>query len=192
MNEIEKGQLAATTIQCFSEADGCLSNFPGLLKRVIEERVWEHRVHRGREYRLPNLHALITLKPLDGWGEDPKKIEAVIKDDPEALALFREAMTGEPHVHKPAPESDNVTITPERGNARAYTVSRLKRERPDLFDRVVNGELSANAAAIEAGWRKKPEPLEVAKKAIERLPIEEKNALLIWLEEDLARSTASK
>ena len=29
-----------------------------------------------------------------------------------------------------------------------YTLSRLKRERPDLFDRVAAKELSANAAAI--------------------------------------------
>lgn len=53
---------------------------------------------------------------------------------------------------------DNVTSTPdpkpERGNAALYTVRRLKRDRPDLAERVIAGELSPNAAAIEAGIRR--------------------------------------
>ena len=43
--------------------------------------------------------------------------------------------------------SNNVTNDlVGRGNSKAYTVSRLKRDRPDLFERVVAGELSANKA----------------------------------------------
>jgi hypothetical protein len=34
-------------------------------------------------------------------------------------------------------------------------LARLDRDNPDLAARVRAGELSANAAAIEAGWRKK-------------------------------------
>jgi hypothetical protein len=68
------------------------------------------------------------------------------------LAMWREEMTNEPHKH--LDEGDNVTIKPERGNGKSYTVSRLKRESPELFAQVVAGELSANAAAIKAGWRK--------------------------------------
>ena len=37
-----------------------------------------------------------------------------------------------------------------------YIHKRLKRDRPDLLERVVSGELSANAAAVEAGFRKRP------------------------------------
>lgn len=40
------------------------------------------------------------------------------------------------------------------GTARHYTVGRLRRDRPDLADRVERRELSANAAAIEAGFRR--------------------------------------
>ncbi len=40
--------------------------------------------------------------------------------------------------------SDNITnALPERGNSKAYTVSRLKNNRPDLFEKVVSGELDA-------------------------------------------------
>ena len=85
---------------------------------------------------------------LHGW----RWIEALLKDSPDVLAMWREEMTNEPHKH--LDEGDNITIKPERGTGKAYTVSRLKRESPELFAQVVAGELSANAAAIKAGWRK--------------------------------------
>jgi hypothetical protein len=60
-------------------------------------------------------------------------------------------------------QGDNVTLIEERGNASNYTLARLKRDRPDLAERVIIGEMSANAAAIKAGFtetqktkRKKP------------------------------------
>lgn len=37
-----------------------------------------------------------------------------------------------------------------QGTSRAYTLSRLQKERPDLFARVAAGELSAHRAAVEA------------------------------------------
>ncbi len=42
-----------------------------------------------------------------------------------------------------------------RGETRAYTMWRLKRERPDLHALVEAGTLSVNQAAIAAGMRKK-------------------------------------
>jgi hypothetical protein len=152
MNEIEKAQLAKTTVQCFTGLVGDLSSFPGLLKKVIEERVWEARLHNGRLYELPSLRELVTRKPLEGWGQNPDKIEAVIKDHPEVLALWREAMKGQEGGDTTC---NNVTgAKATTGNGKAYTVSRLKRESPELFQQVVAGELSANAAAIKAGFRK--------------------------------------
>jgi hypothetical protein len=41
------------------------------------------------------------------------------------------------------------------GNNINYTLARLRRDRPDLAKRVAAGELSANAAAIEAGFRRR-------------------------------------
>ena len=89
------------------------------------------------------------------------ELKAVIQDDAETLALFREAMVegpGQPKTTEAKSINDNVINTlSSQGNSKAYTVSRLKRDRPDLFEKVVAGELSANKAAIEAGFRRKPE-----------------------------------
>ena len=55
---------------------------------------------------------------------------------------------------------DTIKVVSRRlggyGTSRAYVLARLKRDRPDLAQRVIDAELSANAAAIEAGFRKKP------------------------------------
>jgi len=168
MNEIEKGQLVVTTVQCFTRANGSLSNFPGLLKRVINERAWEKRMQNGRLIELPNLYALVTEKPIRGWGQDPAKVEAVIKDDAEVLAMWREAMTDKKG-KRTKNNSDNITIINKpksgRGTSRAYAVSRLKRQRPDLFDEVKEGKMSANAAAVLAGFRKVRTPLQLLRSA---------------------------
>ena len=42
------------------------------------------------------------------------------------------------------------------GTGVAYTLRRLARDCPEMLDRIEAGELSVNAAAIQAGIRKKP------------------------------------
>lgn len=185
MNEIEKGQIAVTTVQCFTRADGSLASFPGLLKRVIQEKVWERRIHNGHLIELPNLRALITEKPIRGWGQNPDKIQAVIQDDAEALALFREAMVEGPG--KRSKDCDYIAdivsnIPVDHGNSKAYTVSRLKRDRPDLFERVVAGELSANRAAIEAGFRRKPTTIEQIKTLWSKATLDEQSEFIQYIE----------
>jgi len=157
LNEIERGQLCQSTIESLYEATGGLRQFPSLLKKLIAERAWERRVCRGKVIELRSLRELITAKPVHGWGEDPSKVEAVIRDDPEALSAFREAMLGKPGRPKADEESDNNVIGLERsavGNSRAYSIARVQREcDPDTVAAVMAGEVSPNAALVRAGVR---------------------------------------
>lgn len=50
-------------------------------------------------------------------------------------------------------QGNNITLL--RGTSPGYSRARLKRDRPDLYEKVLAGELSANAAMIEAGFRRK-------------------------------------
>lgn len=167
-NEVENGQLCQSTIESLYDATVGLKQFPGLLKKIIANKAWERRVNKGRVIELKSLRELITEKPIRGWGEDPRNVEAVIKDDPECLALYREAMKSErggDHTTehgKQQAKRNNVTdcSEPVTGNSKAYTCERLSKVAPELFEEVKAGRMSANAAAIQAGIRKKPTPEE--------------------------------
>lgn len=155
LNDVEKGQLCQSTIESLYAATGGLRHFPSLLKKVIATKAWESRVNKGKVIELASLRELITEKPIRGWGEDPSKVEAVIRDDPEALAAFREAMLGKPGP-KPHSESGNNVTEIERvtGNGRAYSIARVQREcDADTLAAVMAGEMSANAALVKAGVR---------------------------------------
>lgn len=160
LNEIERGQLCQSTIESLYAAQGGLRNFPGLLKKIITFKAWERRVDRGRVIELDSLRDLITQKPLEGWGEDPKKVEAVIKDDPEALAMFRAAMKhqgGDRRSEEFRSNGNNVTDRSseiQKGNSRAYSIDRVKREcEPEVVTKVMSGAMSPNAALVKAGIR---------------------------------------
>jgi hypothetical protein len=64
--------------------------------------------------------------------------------------MWRQAIT--PDAHRPKKGESHDNIITSQGTSRAYTLDRLQRERPDLFAEVVAKRLSANAAAIEAGF----------------------------------------
>jgi hypothetical protein len=156
LNEIENGQLCQETIQALSRTVGGLKYFPGLLKKIIVNKSWQCRVNMGTTIELGSLRELVTEFPIRGWGEDPKKIEAVIKDDPEVLAMFREAMKQQGNNQYTKSKGDNVPRAKraERSNARAYSVTRVQQEcKPEVFAKVMAGEMSPNAALVKAGIR---------------------------------------
>ena len=148
------GDLCKKAMQCFRDVDGSLSSFPGLIKKIIREKAWERREHNGRIYELPSLLDLVTRKPLEGWYEDPAAIEALLESDAEALQMWRQETTRANH--RPLKSDDNIITSKKavQGTSKAYTVARLKDQKPDLYKQVVNGELSASAAAIAAGFQK--------------------------------------
>ena len=104
-------------------------------------------------YRKPHLVTCIRARNgalerhFRGWGEDVRTVEAVIKDDPECLAMFREAMAKQGERN----DLDNNVIhvdTPQ-GNSRAYSIDRVKREcDPEVVAKVMSGEMSPNAALV--------------------------------------------
>jgi hypothetical protein len=75
-------------------------------------------------------------------------VNAVAEDAPKAMSREEAGKLG-----GRGKRSTNFVQLSHGGTDR--TVARLKRDRPDLAAKVVSGELSANAAAIEAGFRHK-------------------------------------
>jgi hypothetical protein len=179
LNEVEKGQLCQSTIESLYEATGGMKQFPGLLKKIIANKAWERRLSKGKVIELASLRELITEKPVRGWGEDVRTVESVIKDDPECLAMFREAMKEQGGDRKSEDAKSNRNIVTDRsdaeivtGNSRAYSIDRVKREcKPEVIAKVMSGEMSPNAALVKAGIRENRQvyiPREPAR-AVEKL-----------------------
>ncbi|NBX97248.1 hypothetical protein EBQ81_00075, partial [bacterium] len=152
LNEIERAQLCQSTIESLYEATGGLRQFPSLLKKVIATRAWERRKVGRKVIELKSLCELIVSQPVHGWGEDPSKVEAVIRDDPEALAAFREAMK---HQGERTDLCTNGTeVKSVTGQTRAYSIARVQREcDPETVAAVMAGQVSPNAALVRAGVR---------------------------------------
>ena len=86
-------------------------------------------------------------------------------------------------------EKDNPTnsrIETYGGNT-DYTLRRLARDKPELLDAIERGELSVNAAAIQAGIRKKPTHEEVCIKAFRKCDQEQQVEILRILSEEVHR-----
>jgi hypothetical protein len=175
INLREKGTMVQALWDSVNETTGNLSIVPGLIHSVLVTEAWRERIHRGKTYRNGSFLEFITAKPMQGCGWPPEKVEALIKDDAVILAEWREATTA--NKGKPEVNHDNVMIKARQGNSRAYMLTRLKQQKPELFKRVTRGEMSANAAAIEAGFRKKPSALDKIRKLLPKLTAEERSIL---------------
>ena len=141
-----------------------LGGVPGLLKRILKEERWKKRVVQktGEIIEFKTFREFVTTPPLEGLGADLDLINRICYADAESVSLLDRETTGKPGGDKKS-EQYNLTVDnvnsglPERptGNALRYALRRLRRERPELHERVLGQELSANAAMIEAGFRDK-------------------------------------
>lgn len=112
----------------------------------------------------------------DGLGLDPELVEWAIeglsKTDPNAAVSLDRAVVLGKHGGKRVRGGQGNNITLDRGTNPDYTLARLRRDNPELAEQVEQGALSANAAAIQAGFRKPmlsiPKEPEGAARAIKR------------------------
>jgi hypothetical protein len=70
-----------------------------------------------------------------------------------ALKKLREFIPIAKLVGRPKGKVSIRNISPYGGTRAVYTLARLKRDAPELAAKVERGELSANSAAIQAGFR---------------------------------------
>lgn len=131
---------------------------PLALKKVVTERQWQQRQDKNGNAFL-SFEAFVTHQRWQGLESTIDDLRVFCRKNPEVVRLILNAMEPEREQGRPTKEDqankgDNVTFN-RRGNSALYTMKRLKRDRPELFQQVLGGALSANAAALEAGWRKK-------------------------------------
>lgn len=160
---------------------------PMALQNILEGRMWEgRRDHKGVDFRdFEHFATSLRWQGLETSIEDLRLL--CRKDRYQHVRQMLDAEIGalaEHGANQHVGGGDNVTSSEARGNNPVYTLRRLKRDRPDLALRVIAGEMSANAAAIEAGFRKKPTVIEQLERLWHRASDVEKAAFLSWLEDE--------
>jgi len=153
LNDADRGHLCQVTIECLHSTSGGLANMPGLIKKIIREQAWERRIGHGKLIELNSLAELIELKPIRGWGEKLERIRAVIKHDPEALAMFTKATLQDQGTRNDLVYNVHEVERPS-GNSRARSLMQVESEcDPETARAVFAGELSPHAALVKAGIR---------------------------------------
>ncbi len=118
-----------------------------------------------------------------GLGHDPELIDAIqVAKNGTTVGVATSKLRDKPGRPTLAELSnpDNIINTPpaQQGTSREYTLARLERDTPELAARVRDGEISAHAAAIEAGFRKRPTPINQLRSAWKRASKSERKAFL--------------
>lgn len=145
-----------------------------LLAALVEDQTWERLADvKGRSFK-GRFRAFVETRPPFGLGYDPDQLPKLLalRHPHESVSEVAKRMTAMRAgisclLRAEIPEQGAaVHAGPGRGNKtdcdtsgfrpdRASTiVARLKRDDPELAEKVVRGEVSPNAAAREKGWRK--------------------------------------
>jgi len=152
------------------EKEDLLRLFPHWLLQTIQEEAWRHfsNTTTNEIYEWSDFDAFIKAKRPRGLGikGGVKQVHIECKfyadqghDD--AIAALRELdlMLPEPMSHQEAgttggrgKKASSDTTGFSRASRNGF-LARLKRDHPELADKVINGEISAYAAAVEAGYR---------------------------------------
>lgn len=156
---------------------------PIVLRRVLEDRLWAERKDRsGQPFR--SFEAFATHILWQGLESSIPELLLYCRKHPEVAELIRREVEAMPlHGEIGGGHSRDSITTSANDRGATYVLRRLKRDHPELAEKVVAGQMSANAAAIEAGFRKPPSPLRALQNAWSRASEDERTAFRAWVEE---------
>lgn len=139
-----------------------LAVVPGLLGRVLREGLWKERVIKtGEIITFDSFERFVVTPPLEGLGASVRLIRNIIRDDIKTTDLLDQALKhpdGNPtgaNQHTGGTVDNIHGSDRPTGTSRDAALRRLRKDRPDLHARVIADELTAHAAMVEAGFRRR-------------------------------------
>lgn len=151
-----------------------------LLAALVEDRTWERlKDAKGRSFK-GRFRAFVETRPPFGLGYDPDQLPKLLElrhphesvpDVTFRMAAMRKQVKalllaeipsaaphgdgpGRGHTEKRLYDTNSFPPPSSRPDSAEHVIARLKRDDPELAEKVVKGELTPNAAAREKGWRK--------------------------------------
>ncbi|HEY9372567.1 hypothetical protein [Streptomyces sp.] len=176
--------------------DHALGTVPDLLKRILREEAWREFVtQRGELVEHARFADFVATPPLKGIGSSVDLVRRIVSDDPEALDLLDQAL------QNPVGGSQKINLNVDvmnnesdhgrpAGTSKEYALRRLRKDAPELHAEVLAGHLSAHAAMVKAGFRKRTisvrldRPESAALALRKHMPLEARQALARLLMED--------
>ena len=167
MNDLNKPVLAGHLLDALyhSIREGKkISNIPGLIEQLVAEDIWKevYVEETERTVTYDRFENFLTTPPPEGLGIKTDDLKQMIGDDLVTLNLLDDALQGKPGSPLPRNEKGqydptvyNIHNRRPAGTSRQAGLRRLRLHRPDLLQRVLDKELSVNAAMVEAGFRTK-------------------------------------
>lgn len=181
-NEFVKQETVQSLAQAVRRGGHTLSSVPGLLRRIIEENMWQRRQFGEQEIELAEFRAFVEREYPEGLGTTIETLEALCQHEPDLmdyLAQAKRGRVGAPlgnrHASKfavdargnvvPKTKLDNVKSSFASGNTAEYAYNKLRDEAynpdgsikdkrvADIHQRVISGEIKPHAGMVEAGFR---------------------------------------
>jgi hypothetical protein len=153
---IRNDQVVQSLSQAIAHGMGGIQNVPTLLDHVLEQDMWRRRIVQktGEVVEFERFEDFVASHPPEGLGTSVTVLESICREhSPETLKRIRAAQSA---LAANGGNRQSVlyynTEERQRGDSTSYKLARLKRDNPKLAERVIEGELSAHAAAVEAGF----------------------------------------
>lgn len=156
---IRNGHLIATAYHSLTKGAAGLDSLPLVLDEIGEQEMWRRFIHEetGQEFENRSFREFVTSPPPKGLGAQPETIERICYEKDNILKKVRRWLTGTHGGDRKSAEyeikSDNITLDNERGTSKAYGLTWLDENRPDLYQAVLRKELTVNRAMQQAGKR---------------------------------------
>jgi hypothetical protein len=148
-----------------------LELLPLYVKRIIEDDLWRGRSKGPQDDGAPftSFREFVEYPLWFGLECPWDKLIRYCEDDAECRAMLLEQVR--PVAKSGRPKKGECYTPLDKGTSSERVVAKLKEQRPDLYDEVISGELTAHAAAIAAGFRKptKSIPVDSPESAIRAL-----------------------
>lgn len=152
---VHRDEIVQTVARVLVAGQG-LADIPSHIAMIIDQNMWQDRIihQTGERATFTRFEDFVTTPPLQGLGTRLDVLKKLCEGTPAqskvlgALSALNQNGTNRFTVE----EDRGNNITPMRGDSQSYKLARLKRDNPDLAEKVIEGELSAHAAAVEAGF----------------------------------------
>jgi len=158
----ERGLVIKSLAWSLSGSNVSLDDIPGLVIRIVDEDMWRKYAVPEREWEVAKFRSFeefVTTPMPVGLGISISALKDLCHRDLQAKAAIDEALKedqpngGDRRSVSFSLSNRQSESPPTGGGTQTVALRRLRKDRPDLHAKVLAGEMSANAAAVEAGFR---------------------------------------